>query len=566
MPRYIGDVSDDEEYIDVIDVKQNDNPPLPRAREPAFNGRKLPQRPTRTRWTLVSLGLHVVWLIVALWIIIFTAKQPAAVKGQQEEKLELLNQMYEELNERINAQEIWMDERNDTYVAIEGFIETEKQKKNSTNQLHDRQGYNTRTLPVYEQELTTSKYLYQENMPDMTEMTMCFRFYGEREDDRKNDYLVNIALPDKDELHVGWSSNGDLAVWIIGEEAFLANKSADEMWVGWNKHCFTWKAGDKVKWYTSPQNHGLMELISTATAPSQTISYGGYMTLLQEQDRMGGNFDIRQTVTGKIAEFNMWDFEMSVAQINRRTCGYKGNIASWDTLQKDKTEGMTTATFPACNEESNDLTVYTQNQSILDYLYQSELPGLSELTACFWYNSAEGTSRRNIYLISIATQGKSNEFLVGWTSREELIIEIHDISMKLDLVETDDMSKLWEFWHKHCFTWKAGGMFKWYTDREGDGNLDLISSVEVTNKSIRSRGNMVLLQEQDSFGGALDINQVATGKLAGFNIWDYEMTHQQINIKTCGTKGNVVSDDTLEQRGTMVTAVQAFPSCQESTD
>ncbi|XP_067950451.1 C-reactive protein-like [Watersipora subatra] len=241
---------------------------------------------------------------------------------------------------------------------------------------------------------------------------------------------------------------------------FLPKRNVNELWIGWNKHCFTWKTGEEVKWYTSQSTKGFMELVSKAIATDDTVLSGGYLTLLQKQGEMAGSFDIRQTVTGEIAEFNMWDFEMNMAQINTKTCGYKGNVASWDTLQKDKADEMTTKTFPPCDAKVEILRTYTQEHSIYDYLYQRDLPGLSELTTCFWYYSDEGISRNDIYLISIATTERSNEFQIGWDKDGNLALEVRYDSIALELMESDDMSNLWDFWHKHCFTWKAGGQFK----------------------------------------------------------------------------------------------------------
>ena len=50
-------------------------------------------------------------------------------------------------------------------------------------------------LPVYNQELTTTKYLYQSGLPAMSEMSVCFWLNMEDGDDRIDDFLVSIAHP-----------------------------------------------------------------------------------------------------------------------------------------------------------------------------------------------------------------------------------------------------------------------------------------------------------------------------------------------------------------------------------
>ena len=47
-----------------------------------------------------------------------------------------------------------------------------------------------------------------------------------------------------------------------------------------------------------------------------------------------GDFDIRETGHGKIAEFNLWDYVISPRAIESVTCGASGNIVSWNTLKE----------------------------------------------------------------------------------------------------------------------------------------------------------------------------------------------------------------------------------------
>ena len=49
-------------------------------------------------------------------------------------------------------------------------------------------------LPAYIVTTSESDYLYQENLPALTEFTICFWFKGQPDDDgRYNDYLISIA-------------------------------------------------------------------------------------------------------------------------------------------------------------------------------------------------------------------------------------------------------------------------------------------------------------------------------------------------------------------------------------
>ena len=51
-----------------------------------------------------------------------------------------------------------------------------------------------RYLQVYHQEKTITKYLYQQDLPAMTEMSLCFWMKLEADDDKRDDdWLVSIA-------------------------------------------------------------------------------------------------------------------------------------------------------------------------------------------------------------------------------------------------------------------------------------------------------------------------------------------------------------------------------------
>ena len=57
------------------------------------------------------------------------------------------------------------------------------------------------------------------------------------------------------------------------------------------------------------------------------------------------------------------------------------------------------------------------------------------------------------------------------------------------------------------------------------------------------------------------MKQVTAGQLADFNMWDYEMSADEVNVTTCGPAGNVVSWNTLKKKGEFVESVKALPGC-----
>ena len=64
----------------------------------------------------------------------------------------------------------------------------------------------------------------------------------------------------------------------------------------------------------------------------------------------GGALELHQTVTGKIAQFNMWDYEMGMNELNMLPCVVDGNLVSWSTLLTMGTAAMTFEDFP-CNSK-----------------------------------------------------------------------------------------------------------------------------------------------------------------------------------------------------------------------
>ena len=58
---------------------------------------------------------------------------------------------------------------------------------------------------------------------------------------------------------------------------------------------------------------------------------------------------MNQTVPGQIANFNMWQREMTLDELNLLTCGTEGDVVSWNTLQEEGVSNRTEKEFTACN-------------------------------------------------------------------------------------------------------------------------------------------------------------------------------------------------------------------------
>ena len=63
----------------------------------------------------------------------------------------------------------------------------------------------------------------------------------------------------------------------------------------------------------------------------------------------GGHFDLKQTVPGQIADFNMWQKDMTVDELNHEGCETEGDVVSWNTLEEKSLSSKTQKEFAACH-------------------------------------------------------------------------------------------------------------------------------------------------------------------------------------------------------------------------
>ena len=113
------------------------------------------------------------------------------------------------------------------------------------------------------------------------------------------------------------------------------------------------------------------------------------------------------------------------------------------------------------------MPVHHQAESTDSYLYQENLPAMSELTACFQLKRTNPGLPQDEYFISIALSSQSNEFLIGWNIDSVLEFWVDNVQKLVPLSSSFDMNDLVHGWHKHCFTYKTGGSFKVNDDDKG---------------------------------------------------------------------------------------------------
>ena len=64
---------------------------------------------------------------------------------------------------------------------------------------------------------------------------------------------------------------------------------------------------------------------------------------------LGGGFSLNQMVPGQIADFNMWQREMTLNELNLLTCGTEGDVVSWNPLQEKGVSNRTQKEFAVCD-------------------------------------------------------------------------------------------------------------------------------------------------------------------------------------------------------------------------
>lgn len=102
----------------------------------------------------------------------------------------------------------------------------------------------------------------------------------------------------------------------------------------WHSICFTWSSQNgEYKVYKD----GKMVNKGGGFQQGQTISGGGTWVLGQDQDSVGGSFEISQVMQGEMTEANVWNKVLSEKVIERFSSrcqsNLKGNVKSWSDFK-----------------------------------------------------------------------------------------------------------------------------------------------------------------------------------------------------------------------------------------
>lgn len=97
----------------------------------------------------------------------------------------------------------------------------------------------------------------------------------------------------------------------------------------WHHICVTWES-TAGSWKLFKD--GRVANSGTGLSKGHTILGGGYLTLGQEQDSVGGGFSASQSFIGKLAGVNIWDHVLSNQEITRMSQSCQagvGDVFRW---------------------------------------------------------------------------------------------------------------------------------------------------------------------------------------------------------------------------------------------
>ncbi|XP_031585454.1 neuronal pentraxin-1-like [Oreochromis aureus] len=144
---------------------------------------------------------------------------------------------------------------------------------------------------------------------------------------------------------IEWGSN-PMELLINDKAATLPITMTDEKW---HHVCVTWSTRDGV-WeaYQDGAKKGSGQNLS-AWHP---IKPGGIFILGQEQDTMGGRFDVTQSFVGELSDLQFWSRVLTSSEIySQATCGghLVGDVMSWSEESVELHGGLTELSFDPCH-------------------------------------------------------------------------------------------------------------------------------------------------------------------------------------------------------------------------
>ncbi|KAL9983773.1 hypothetical protein ACROYT_G005997 [Oculina patagonica] len=377
------------------------------------------------------------------------------------------------------------------------------------------------------------------NMRKLTDFTICLWMSSSNTKGSLFSYAVS---GESNELLIFYNKYFQLD---IGGESRSTTATANDG--EWHHICVSWekKSGS---WNFYKDCHLKSE--GTNFKKGHTIRQGGTVVLGQDQDSVGGGFEVADSFQGMLSNVNVWDHVLPAAQIKEMSTSClrdewnEANVYKWpDFLRHGGTELVTPS---PCEPFSIwDYAFNFPNKGVDDYVKLSNMPsGLTEFTVCLWMSSTSSQGS----LFSYAVSGQDNELLIFYDKYFTLDI---DGEGRGTSVTANDGA-----WHHICATWESrSGSWKFYKD----GEVKKQGTNFKKGHTIRRGGTSVLGQDQDSVGGGFTEAESFQGMLSNVNFWSDALPSKTIKEMSTSCLLNELNDanvhkwsDFLSQGGTML--------------
>ncbi|CAL9700879.1 unnamed protein product [Knipowitschia caucasica] len=197
-----------------------------------------------------------------------------------------------------------------------------------------------------------TNYMYakaKRSLPEMYSFSVCLWIKSNASPGVGTPFSYAVPGQSNELVLIEWGNN-PMEILIndkVAKLPFLINDGK------WHHLCITWTTRDGV-WEAFQD--GVMRGNGENLAPYHPIKPEGVLVLGQEQDTLGGGFDATQAYVGELANLNIWNRKLTVAEIyNLATCNSKapaGNVFSWSESNIEIFGGATKWTFEPCRSNN----------------------------------------------------------------------------------------------------------------------------------------------------------------------------------------------------------------------
>ena len=326
-----------------------------------------------------------------------------------------------------------------------------------------------------------------------------------------------IKTSDSNDGIISYTSTASLDDWAIHNSANLRIRrgSAPALTTGvsindnqWHFIAVTWSSkGGLTKLYKD----GHLAYIGHLAEGTFITPSDGILVLGQDQDTLGGGFDLNQAFNGILDHVQIYNRALDEEEINTLYFSY-GLIAFWPLDEKggriasDASGHGNHAHVKGPTWASGKREGGAKYTRLTDHIIRNPMYNfpVEQITTTFWIKTKDA----NEGIISYASTKTDNDWLISDSSNLSLTRASSPIKTGISI--NDDL------WHFIAVTWslqkQKAQVFK-------DGTL-LFSGPLNTLKPFDIGGSLVIGQDQDSLGGGFNLNEAFLGKIDNIRIYN----------------------------------------------